>query len=79
MALVKIKDKINAQEIYEILDTYAHAVIITKTEDKQIRDAGFSRKLPEDEKIETRYQESGIEVINVRGKDLKNYEEDVHV
>jgi hypothetical protein len=67
--------KKNSEEIFKILDEYAHVVIITKDEDKKLRDAGFNRNMPEDfslnKDITSRYSQTDIEILNISDCDLK--------
>lgn len=65
----------NSKTIFKILDEYAHAVIITKEEDKKLKEAGFNQKMPEDfsltKDIASRYSQVDIEILNVSNCDLK--------
>ena len=61
--------------IFEILNNFAHAVVITKQEDKQLRDAGLNSKMTEEyfntSDIVSRYSKADIEVLCVKGLNLR--------
>ena len=61
--------------IFDILNNFAHAVVITKQEDKQLRDAGLNSKMTEENfktsDIVSRYSKADIEVLCVKGLNLK--------
>ena len=69
--IVKCNSKISSDEIFNIFDSKAHAVVITKQEDLELKKIGLNRKLPEDKNPITRYNMANIEIVNVTGFDLK--------
>jgi len=71
MNLTEANRKIKSTEIFEILDKFAHAVVITKEEDKRLKEVGLNQKLPDDLKITTRYSQANIEIVYVKDTDLK--------
>ena len=70
-------DQKSPEAIYEVLDKYSHAVVVTKQEDQQLNEIGLNRELPtafhESGDLHARYSQAGIEVIEVRGKCLKSF------
>ena len=68
-------DEKSPETIFEILDKYSHAVVVTKHEDQRLNELGLNRELPiafhESGDIHARYGHAGIEVIEVQDKCLK--------
>lgn len=65
----------NSDNIFEILELYSHAVIVTKQEDQRLKDVGLNKEMPESfyssGDVTSRYLKAGIEILNVKGKHLK--------
>lgn len=62
-------------KVLHILDTYLHAVIVTKEEDEELNRLGLNQTMPESfcktGEILCRYKDANIQVIDVRNSDLK--------
>jgi len=57
-------DKPNEREVYDYLERHCIGVVVTKEEDKRLRDLKLGSKMPEDwngEDVWARYQLAGIE------------------
>ncbi len=65
----------SAENIFKILESCSHAVIVTKKEDQRLKDVGLNKDMPEsfhkDGNIKARYQAAGIEIREVTGQNLK--------
>jgi len=71
-------DNKSEDSIFDILESYLHAVIITKEEDTVLNEMGRNQSMPKSfdktDEILDRYKDTGIEVIFVKDKDLKTLE-----
>jgi len=75
-----IKEKIlttdkSKEAILEILNLYSYAVVITKEEDKVLKEKGLNTSMPDSfyktGRMLDRYDNTGIVVLNVENQDLK--------
>jgi hypothetical protein len=69
--------EVDEKSVFKILDSWGHAVIVSKAEDKILNNHGLRSKMPDtiplDSKIDivfARYRKAGIRVCDVRGKDI---------